>query len=331
MSISPLELFEILSTTLKYSETIPILSLIVAFLAYRHTIKSSRDSSLQIHKIAYDHQRLIAHTALNQASQKYVALVRDTSKEFDAIIEDLSRTALESNQKIRDIFDKYDLPSEKGGHLRHAIHQCATIVEEAYDLELTYQKGLNLIDRLRWELRGINREDILSIDFSEKTPLIKKIFQGKIIAKTPEEYIHQSDKYWNNIYTLYSKIPESKESDIFNEVLKVVAAYSKKHKNYRDTLKGLEERLKDGISENDLELFKIQDISPLWKKYKRLKSDINIISEFHFPDFYQWDESGIEFIEGISLSLYSYVILYIVSQRCSWGIRGVNLYLGRTD
>ena len=126
------------------SDLIAICSLIIAFLAYRHSVKSSQSTSARIQKVSEEHLRLSSNVALTESSQKYVLLLSDVNHQFELIIKELAYPALIASRNIGESFDKYDTGNSGHPYLRHCFHKAITLVREAYDHELTYQTDLNI-------------------------------------------------------------------------------------------------------------------------------------------------------------------------------------------
>lgn len=165
------------------SDLIAILSIIVAFLAYRHSVKSSQSTSAQMQKISAEHLRLSSNVALTESSQKYVLLLSDVNRQFEMITKELAYPALAASRSIGECFDKYDNRCNGQPYLRHCFHKAITLVREAYDHELTYQTGLNLTDRIR-SLKYI-KDDVQHYEESEKSifSFLKKSVQRNHLKK----------------------------------------------------------------------------------------------------------------------------------------------------
>jgi hypothetical protein len=145
------------------SDAIAIGSLIVAVMAYRHTLRSARDNSIQIQEISKQHLRLSSATSIGAASQKYVILLSAVRREFEDIMEKLAYQAFDSGRKIGRAFDEFDTQGQVHPFLRHEFDKCVWHVRRAYDKELVYQSGLNLALRFR-SLKDI-KESLASYEF----------------------------------------------------------------------------------------------------------------------------------------------------------------------
>lgn len=297
------------------SDLIAILSLAIAFFAYKHSVKSSESTSAQMQKISEEHLGLRSNVALTEASQKYVVLLSDVNRQFEMITKELAPPALAACKSIGECFDKYDSRSNSSPYLRHCFHRAITLVRETYDHELTYQTGLNLTGRIR-SLKYI-KDDVLDY---EKTKTEKSIFsflKKERPPQSPEEAINSSTVFWDSVKEIYTRIPNSEEPNLFEDALGNLNEYRKLHESKREQLQLLEEKLEEAIRENSLEMFDIKDIPNLGPKFYRVKGDIGRYRELYFPDFH-----GIETIQisdGIAYSIYAGSIALIASQHFMWG------------
>lgn len=297
------------------SDLIAICSLGVAFFAYMHAVKSSQSTSVQIQKISEEHLRLSSSVALNEASQKYVSLLADVNQEFERITKELAYPALVASRSIGEVFDKYDTQDIGHPHLRHCLHTALTIVREAYDHELTYQTGLNLMDRIR-ALKYI-KNDVSQYEKASPEKSLFSFLKKERPPQTPEEKINSSTAFWDSVKEIYTRIPSNAEPQLFKDTLSHLKEYRKLHESKRDQLKSLEEKLESAIKENALEIFDIRDIPNLGQKFFRVKSDIGRYRELYFPDFHGIETQNI--LDGIAYSIYSASIAFIASQHFMWG------------
>lgn len=300
---------------IQISDKIALGSLIIATLAYRHSVKSSRNNAKEIQKLSNEHLQLTSNIAISKASQKYVSLLASVNKEFEEISRKFSTPAFKASTQIGGIFDDFDTQNLTHPYLRHAFHKSIIIVREAYDNELTYQTGLNLSDQLQ-ALKFI-KDEVLSHEPELPKTSILSIFKKHNPSRTPAEEIRMSSAFWKYLKIIYERIPEKKEAELFRRIFPFTEEYSKLHKESRPRLEELEKRLDDAIKENSLEMFNIRRIPGLGDKFYRVKGDINRIRHLHFPDFHAIKEISVR--DGISYSLYVASILFIVSQHYSWG------------
>lgn len=297
------------------SDLIAICSLVIAFSAYRHTVKSSQSTSAQINKISEEHLKLSSNVALSDASQKYVSLLSEVNQEFELITQELAYPALVASRSIGDSFDKYGTKNNSHPHLRHCFHDAITVVRDAYDFEFTYQTGLNLTDRIR-ALKRIKND----VNHYEKTLSEKSIFsflKKERPPQTPEDKINSSTLFWDSVKEIYTRIPSNDEAELFTDTLKHLDEYRRLHESKREQLKILGDKLELAIKENALEMFDIRDIPNLGQKFYRVKSDIGRYNELYFPDFHGIESMKIS--DGIAYSIYAGSITFIASQHFMWG------------
>lgn len=297
------------------SDLIAIFSLIFAFLAYRHSVKSSQSTSEQMQKISEEHLRLSSNVALTEASQKYVLLLSDVNRQFEMITKELAYPALAASRSIGECFDKYDTRSSGHPYLRHCFHKAITLVREAYDHELTYQTGLNLTDRIR-SLKHI-KDDVRHYGKSEHKKSIFSFLRIKCPPQSPEEKINSSTVFWDSVKEIYTRIPSSEEPSLFNDALAYLDEYRKLHESKREQLRKLEEKLEEAIKENALEMFDIGDVPNLGQRFYRVKGDIGRYRELYFPDFHGIE--SVQILDGIAYSIYAGSIAFIASQHFMWG------------
>ncbi|TWC21576.1 MULTISPECIES: hypothetical protein [unclassified Pseudomonas] len=301
--------------TVSISEVTALLSLFVAFVAYRNSVVSSRDNSKKIDKIANDYMVLTSNIAISEASKKYISLLSEVNKEFECIVAKLAHPALSGSVNIGDVFDEFDAQRHSHPYLRHALNTSVRVVREAYDYELTYQTGLNLVSRLR-ALKFI-KGDVVLYESEKSKASVFAFLKKKSVPQGPEEIIAESSVFWESLGSVYNRIPEEKESELFRKVLPCIQEYIALHSEYRPRLKVLEEKLEDAIKENSLEMFNIRDVSGLGEKFYRVKGDIGRMRELYLPDFYRIEEVPVS--EGVSYSLYAASVLFIASQHFMWG------------
>lgn len=297
------------------SDLIAICSLLIAFFAYRHAVKSSQSTSAQIQKISEEHLKLSSSVALTKASQKYVLLLSDINSQFELITKELAYPALLASRRIGESFDKYDKDINSYPYLSHCFHQVITLVREAYDHELTYQTGLNLTDRIR-SLKFI-KDDVHQYTKSSSEKSIFSFLKKERPPQTPEEKINSSTVFWDSVKEIYNRIPGDEEAKLFNETLLYLDEYRKLHESKQKQLKKLEERLEAAIKENTLEMFDIRDIPNLGQKFYRVKSDIGRYRELYFPDFHGIDT--VQISDGVAYSIYAGSVVFIASQHFMWG------------
>ncbi len=297
------------------SELLAFFSVIVAALAYRHSVESSNASSKQIQEISNNYLRMTSNIALNQASQKYVLLLKEVNDEFEGIVNKISSHALEGSMNIGNIFDSIDTNAMSHPHLRHAFHECITTVRNAYDRELTYQTGLNLMSRIRF-LKYI-KNDVVSYSKSKVGKSLFTFFKKSTKNKTPEEIINTSTQFWESLKIIYERTPLNSEPELFRKVSECVSEYSKLHKEVRCNLESLEKKLEDAVKENELETFDIRENAGLGYKLYQVKGDIGRYRELYFPDLHGLDDVPVH--EGVAYSIYIGSVLYVASQYHAWG------------
>ena len=297
------------------TDAVALFSLIVAFAAYRHAVVSSRDNTKQIQEISNTHLRLYSNIAISKASQKYVSLLSNINKEFEEIVGKLAYTALDASTKIGSVFDEFDTKSQAHPYLRHAFHTGITVVREAYDKELTYQTGLNLVSRLR-TLKFI-KGNVASYEPEKPDRSIFSFLKKQNKPNGPEDAINASSVFWDSLKTIYDRIQEEKEPELFRLTLPYIEEYSRLHSEFRQRLEELEKQLEDAIKENALEMFDIRDIPGLGAKFYRVKGDIGRVRGLYFPDLHGLCEMPVH--DGISYSLYAASVLFIISQHFMWG------------
>ncbi|WP_155485632.1 hypothetical protein, partial [Vibrio campbellii] len=169
---------------LTYSELISLFSLVIAFLAFRHTVRSSLSTAKQIQSISEEHLRLNSNVALAKSSEKYVSLLHEVNTQFEEITKELAYPALKASTGIGELLDKYDESDKGHPYLRHSFHKMVTVVREAYDHELTYQTGLNLTSRIR-SLKYI-REDVLEYEKHKSEKSVFSFLRKEEPPKTSE-------------------------------------------------------------------------------------------------------------------------------------------------
>ncbi|HAS8552038.1 hypothetical protein [Vibrio harveyi] len=300
---------------LTISELISLLSLVIAFLAYRHTVNSSLSTAKQIQNISDDHLRLNSNVALAKSSQKYVLLLHEVNSQFEEITEELSYPALKASTDIGELLDKYDDSGTGHPYLRHCFHKMITIVREAYDHELTYQTGLNLTSRVR-SLKFI-KDDVLEYEKNKPKKPVFSFLKKEAPPKTPEEYINLSTTFWDSAKEIYTRVPRAKESEVFKETLNIIQTYRELHESKRELLEKLENKLELAIKENSLETYDIRDIPNLGSKFYRVKGDIGRYRQLYFPDFYNLEKVSV--CDGVAYSVYAGSIMFMASQHFMWG------------
>ena len=269
------------------SEAIAFFSLVVAFMAYRYTVMSSRDNAKQIQDISNTHLRLSSNIAISEASQKYVSLLANVNREFGEIVSKLASPALKASTKIGNVFDDFDTQNQAHPYLRHAFHTGITVIREAYDKELTFQTGLNLASRLS-ALKFI-KEDVSAYQPEKPDRSIFAFLRKQSKPNGPEEIINASMVFWDSLKTIYARIPEEKEAELFHRTYPYLEEYSRLHGESRQRLEELEKQLEAAIKENSLEMFEIRDVPRLGTKFYRVKGDIGRVRELYFPDLHGLD------------------------------------------
>lgn len=307
--------FETEIMTIATSDFIALCSLIVAFFAYRHSVTSSQDNAKQIQIISNTHFQLSSNIAISEASQKYVSLLANVNREFEEIVGKLADPAARASRLIGDTFDDFDSQQLTLPYLRHAFHTAITVVREAYDEELTYQTGLNLVFRLR-ALKFI-KGDVATYQPETPDRSIFSFLKKQNKPNNPEEIINASTAFWDSLKTIYSRIPEEKEAALFRHIYRYIEEYSCLHRESHQRLDALEKQLEDAIKENSLEMYQIRDVPSLGTKFYRVKGDIGRIRELFLPDLDGL--GGHPTQDGVAYSLYAACVLYIVSQHYMWG------------
>jgi len=297
------------------SVIIALFSLVVACLAYRHAVTSSAATSKQINKVSEDHLKLSSNIALTEASQKYVVLLNEVNLEFEGIIKDLSYPALKASREIGEALEKYDNSTSSSPALRHCFHNAITVVREAYDQELTFHTGSNLVSRIRY-LKFI-KGDVSSYEKSDHQKSIFSFLKKDELPKTPEQLINRSTVFWDAVKEIYSRVPSNKECEYFRDTLGIISEYIQLHESKRQSLDNLERKLEDAIKENGLEMFDIREIPNLGSKFYRVKGDIGRIRELHFPDLHGLEEINVS--DGIAYSVYVGSVVFLTSQHFMWG------------
>jgi hypothetical protein len=297
------------------SEIIAFLSFLVAFAAFRHSIRSSKSMSKQIQNISDSHLRLSSNVAFSQASQEYVSLLSEVNMEFEEIVKNLSTPAHEVCIKIGNVFNQFDSEQRVHPYLSDAFDTSISIVSKAYGKELIYQTGGNL----KWRINALRflKDDVVKY---KKAKLKKSIFSflKKLQnPKTPEEIIDSSTDFWNSVETIYDRIPEDKVPELFNKISKHLSEYSQLHNEIIEKLESLERRLEEAIKKNKLEIFNIEAIPNLGKKFYRVKGDIDRYKKLSIIDYH---EIGSDFVsDGIAYSICAGSIIFIASKHFMWG------------
>jgi hypothetical protein len=300
---------------MEISEIIALFSLAVAFFAYKHAVTSSAATSKQIHLIAEDHLKLSSNIALTEASQKYVLLLNEVNQDLEGIIKELSYPALKASTEIGEALEQYDNATSSSPSLRHCFHNAITVVREAYDQELTFQTGSNLVSRIR-HLKFI-KDDVSNYEKFDPEKSIFSFLKKEEPPKTPEQQINRSTVFWDAVKEIYSRVPSNKECEYFRDTLEILSEYRQLHESKHQLLEDLERKLEAAIKENALEMFDIRDIPNLGSKFYRVKGDIGRIRELHFPDLQGVEEYNVS--DGIAYSVYAASVVFLTSQHFMWG------------
>lgn len=302
---------------LSVSEVIALFSLVVAFLAYKHSVSAAQKNARLVQEVASNQMKLTANIAMAQASKKYVVLLSEVARDFDGMVEQLSHVALEATKNIGNTFDRFDSQRHSIPYLRHALHTSTELVRAAYDQELSYQTGPNLAFRLVM-LKGIKADAVAYEPSKRPTPLFSFLRQVQRTS-SPEDALRDSPLFWHSVKTLYERIPEDRESALFVAVVAHIKAFVILHSQFREPLLALEKKLEEALKENALEMFRIHDVPGLGAEFKRVKGDLCRIKALYFPDLYRVEEFADQMPDGIANSVYITSILFIVSQRFMWG------------
>lgn len=304
------------------SDIIAAGSAVVSTLTLIHTVQSAKSNNLQIEELARRYERHTGLIATHQASQKYVTLLSDVSLRFEEILAKLAYPASEAQRAIGEVFDLFDTKRGDHPYLRHAFQDAVDRVRKAYDYELTYQTGLNLADRIR-QLKFVRPDFERYVEARNEVAPKKSIFdffKRRPRPTSPEAYIEQSEEFWESLKSIYERIPHKQEPEVFFKTLKCISEYRKLHEQSRDELRELELRLENGLKENSLELFRIQNTPILGDRYMRTKGDIARVLAMYFPDFYGIESVRVE--DGIAYALYAGSVLRIMADHHSWGNMG---------
>jgi hypothetical protein len=254
--------------------------------------------------------------AVSTTSQKYVAQLAGIKGEYDKVAKELGKSAGEAFRAIYDIIDLYDNNDIGESSLRHVYNENVNIVRKAYDFEFTYQPGLYLIDQLR-ALKYFDRNSVLE-HITQKDSDLLEIFKSKSNPASTNDKIFQSKTFNKNLASLYGRIPESSEPQIFIDAMKCAYEYIKLHERSRVLLRQLLEKMESMERENQLEIFNLNEIPKLGDGFRRLKGDATRLVELGLVDFMNYDQ--FKNYDGISHVLYIGSVLQLASQYHSWGL-----------
>ncbi len=295
---------------------IALLSLTVAFMAYRQFAVLSIASREQNQKNASESQRISINLAINDASKEYVELFNEVNNEFKEITKELYYPAFNSYRNISNMLEKYDSKSRPSyPHLRHAYYSCIKQIRKYYDYKLTYQTGSCLVGQIRH--CDISNYKIEIQPEKSLYRYIKNMFMNsssKIASTTSEEF-------GINYKNLIDSIPSEKASEIFKKTLEITSEYASLHRKAKLKLEKLESCLETAINKNKLEMIKISDMPNLREKFYRIKGDIDRFQELYFPDIQLLEgENDLYMPNGINITLYVGSVLMIASEYSSWGL-----------
>lgn len=291
------------------------LSLTVAALAYRYSVKSAKENRRISQEIADKHSFQLEVIERNKASEKYVKVLAEVRFELEKVVNELYYPASEANRIIGEVFDSYDRLVPHGTpYLRHALNNCIRIVYASYDSELAYQTGQNLVSRLQCFRY---KEDNPGILYKKRSVWLN--FFRSNPNYFPEEKLQNSLGFSKNIKVIYDRIDRDKESELFTKVLSHASKYIELHKKHKPKLVELKNKLESAKKENALEWFDIERVDILGQKFRRTQGDINRLEAFSLLDIEGFDKYPVH--EGVGFSLYAASILYIVSMYSSWGSR----------
>ena len=325
----------------KYSTPISALSLILAYLSYRQAYKISNNTAQQLEELSIKHRNLIFALETTKVAQKYVKVLSACQLSSEKSLRYLASVALQTRKEVGEVFDFYDSQKFKTPYLRHSFHRATEIVRNAYDFELTYQTGLNLIERLR-SLKFLDKDDIANHtqktihDFS-----ILKFFKGNISNRLkpyfkisqhsqieelhvdnerfekPEIIINKNSEFWSHLKEIYNRIPEKDIPFLYSKAHNYLKKYCSEFDQIKNVLLKNTETLGQILQENELEPISLKDIPNLGDKFHHFYGKCSRLIHFDLIDIRALDE--VFDSSGISILIYAGSCLAIVGSHMLWG------------
>lgn len=289
---------------------IGILSLVVTYKAFRHTVKKSEFKEW--------HQDLASKKMLSEAGEKYATLLNEVAEEFCSVMDEIKASSRKSHNKIYEHFNKYDRSAPGEPNLRHRFYNVTEAIRDAYDDLLITQPGLHIINRLRflkhieedfrgWNKKGRTLKEALSYYFGDKRS-----------PTSPEEALYASRRFSENVSKIYESFSKEEEPKLFSEIFPHIRNHLTTHEQHYEKLEELSKRLNKGIMENSREPIHIKEIPHLGRTYYQIKKDIERVKALWLIDMSGLDD--IPVYDGVAYTIYSASVLYILSQYDLWGI-----------
>jgi len=186
-------------------------------------------------------------------SKPYIKIYNEELKNIKKVTNRLSHLLISTNSNLGHTFENYQNSYNKENginkHLRHIYDETHELIAKSFDDELSYQTPENIYSRLAG-FKNIN----ISIDLERNI--------------TGNEY--KSKQIITNIAILTNSINNPDQEKLYKDFTDAMKEIVEFLVSIKENIESSMKKLEDGLSDNQIENFNLQENYKLYKLYKQL-------------------------------------------------------------
>lgn len=306
-----------------------LVSVISAVIALR-AIVVSRKTAEEQKNIAHRTQILESRNLIATHHGKYSELLFLVQNQTKQYTDELSEAAYGSLNKLCRLFDNFsELPSSNDPHprqTRHIFYKECEKLHQSFNPHLTSQNGMSLRRRF-YQLRDIDSKELSEseVEQLEREAKTENIQLEEACREDSNEELENrviaSYEFRLNVQKLLSRILIKDRPAIFQEALQMLVPFFSTYESGKEILALAQKRLEDGLAQNELEEFSLNESPELLDTYKQELAKLEILQNLDLTDIRCMADAQIE--DSIPELIYIGTMLYTISMYSSWGAKKI--------
>lgn len=309
-------------------EVLSILVSVISASIALWAIVVSRKTADEQKNIAHRTQILESRNLIATHHRKYSDLLFSVQNQTKQYVEELSEAAYSSLDKLIRLFDKFGVvPLSHELHqrqTRHIFYEECEKLYQSFNPHLVCQNGMNLRRRF-YALRDIDSKELgeSEVEQLKRKAKTEDIQLQKICREDTDEELEnrviESYEFRLNVQKLLSRISIKDRPIIFQEALQTLSPFIATYERGREVLALAQKKLEDGLAQNELEEFSLEESPELFETYKQELAKLELLQNLDLTDICCMTDVQVE--NSIPELIFVGTMLYTISMYSSWGKR----------
>jgi hypothetical protein len=308
-------------------EVLSILVSLISAVVALWAIIVSRKTANEQKQMAHRAQLLESRNSVATHHEKYSALLFSVQSQTKQNKEELSEAAYQALYKLCSLFDNFGVikhdPANYPRYTRHIFHEACALLYQAFKPHVLCQSGMNLCIRFN-RLRDIDSNELngseleqLKGDAEREATQHEKVDSEDINQELENEVI-ESYRFRLLVQQLLTRISIQDRPLIMQKALQELNIFFNTYENGIKSLISATKKLEDGLVQNELEEFSLNQESPfLYAAYKEELAKLEILQNLDLTTLRCLADMQIK--NSIPELIYIGSVLYTVSMYWNWG------------